>query len=215
MAGILIITAMMPDFGGKTSDFKVKDGLLHIDLEQGFPEKADFDFNFFSGVSKKPVPFYKAVRVLSEVASDDRIKAILLTGEMTNMTRPQTEEFYKALKELKGKKPIYAYADNIHLRNAMLFCLADSVFIPEIGSVYFTGLSMEPWFYKGLLDKLGIGVDVVMHGKFKGGMENFTRESFSEPFAVTIRDLLDDIYSSMRSQIAEVMAFRKGISTAL
>ena len=57
----------------------------------------------------------------------------------------------------------------------------------------FLGLSSEVIFYKGALDKLGIEIQVVRHGEFKGAVERFIYKKLSDENRLQIQSIIDSL----------------------
>jgi len=54
--------------------------------------------------------------------------------------------------------------------------------------VDFKGLSSEVMFFKKALEKIGIDVQVIRHGKFKGAVEPFILDKLSDENRTQIKD---------------------------
>jgi protease IV len=101
---------------------------------------------------------------------------------MLNGGMASVEEIRNALiafKESSGK-PVYAYGDYFDQKSYYLATVADQIVVHPLGSVDFRGLGGEMMFYTRALDKLGIDMQVVRHGKFKAAVEPFMLEKMSD-----------------------------------
>jgi len=65
-----------------------------------------------------------------------------------------------------------------------------------------TGLSSQMFYLKDILDKLGINVQLIRHGKYKSAGEMFTRNDISEENREQYQTLLNSIWGVWVSQIA-------------
>ncbi len=75
--------------------------------------------------------------------------------------------------------------------SALYFCsAANKVYVNPAGGIRFAGLRTRYFYYKGLLDKLGIRADFVRIGDHKSAPEAFTRESASDVARADKIDLL-------------------------
>ncbi|MFP4459310.1 MAG: signal peptide peptidase SppA [Candidatus Zixiibacteriota bacterium] len=201
--GVLVLYKMLAQEVKVDTD-KLKDGsYLYVDLSREYPERNDFNFSFFMNINKAPLAFYRLIEAVDYAASDDKIKAMVIIGSVNRLNRAQTEELYEAIKRFGENKKIYGYTEYLTMGNAVLLSNCDSIFMPEVGDIIMPGISIQPFFYKGLFDKIGVGFDVIQAGKYKGGMETFVRKEFSEPFEKSIEVLLDDIYDFYKVRITE------------
>jgi protease-4 len=80
------------------------------------------------------------------------------------------------------KRQVYAHAETYMMdqKSYYLATVADKIVIhPEV-AVDFRGLGGEMMFYKKALDKIGIEMQIVRHGKFKAAVEPFMLDKMSE-----------------------------------
>jgi protease-4 len=70
------------------------------------------------------------------------------------------------------------------------------------GELSLNGLSQDVTFYKGAMDRLGVNVDLVRIGEFKGAMEPFVMNESSSPVRRNKDDLLDDVFQRIVASIA-------------
>ncbi len=161
--------------------------MLVLDLSRQIVDRApndpfeDLDIPMFSQV--KTLGLDDIFTSLENAATDDRIKGIYLKLSMANGGMASVEEIRNALIEFKKNcdKPIYAHAEQYMLdqRSYYLATVADKIVIhPEV-SVDFRGLGGEMLFFKNALDKVGIEMQIVRHGKFKAAVEPFMLDKMS------------------------------------
>jgi len=93
------------------------------------------------------------------------------------------EEIRNLLKEFKKNsgKPIYAHADQMMMdqKSYYLATVADKIVVHPEASIDFRGLGGEMMFFKKALDKIGIEMQIVRHGKFKAAVEPFMLDKMS------------------------------------
>jgi protease-4 len=161
--------------------------MLLLDLSRQIVDRApndpfeDLDIPMFSQV--KTLGLDKIFTSLENAATDDRIKGVYLKLSMFNGGMASAEEIRNALITFKSKcdKPVYAHADQYMLdqKSYYLATIADKIVIhPEV-SVDFRGLGGEMMFFKKALDKIGIEMQIVRHGKFKAAVEPFMLDKMS------------------------------------
>ena len=76
-------------------------------------------------------------------------------------------------------KFVVAYADNFTQGNYFLCSVADKVFLNPQGILELTGLASQTLFYKGLMDKVGIEMQIFKVGTYKGAVEPFMLDKLS------------------------------------
>jgi len=162
--------------------------MLLLDLNRQIVDRApndpfeDLDIPMFSQV--KTLGLDKIFTSLENAATDDRIKGVYLKLSMFNGGMASAEEIRNALINFKSKcdKPVYAHAEQYMMdqKSYYLATVADKIVIhPEV-SVDFRGLGGEMMFFKKALDKIGIEMQIVRHGKFKAAVEPFMLDKMSD-----------------------------------
>ena len=71
-----------------------------------------------------------------------------------------------------------------------------------MGAVEITGLSATTQFYKGLLDKLGVEMQIIKVGTFKSAVEPYILTEMSEPSRLQQQQYLGNIWGYISSDIA-------------
>jgi protease-4 len=111
---------------------------------------------------------------------DNRIKGIYLELSSVEAGIASVEEIRDALLKFKESgKFILAYAENYSQKAYYLATVADKIYLNPFGSIDFAGISSKLTFFKGFLDKLGIEMQIIRHGKFKSATEPFTLSQMS------------------------------------
>lgn len=78
-------------------------------------------------------------------------------------------------------KFIVAYADNYTQGLYYLSSVADKIMLNPQGSIDWKGLASQPIFYKDLLQKLGIEMQIFKVGTYKSAVEPFISTEMSPP----------------------------------
>jgi protease IV len=112
-------------------------------------------------------------------------------------------EIRQALKKFResGKK-VVAYGVGLSEKDYYLSSVADTITLNPIGLMEVNGLTSQPTFLAGALDKFGIGVQVVRVGKFKGAVEPFILQELSPENRQQIQKLLDDVWGDWRTTVS-------------
>ena len=144
---------------------------------------------------------------LHEAADDKRIGGIFLHGSFT----PEGYgSGFAALKEVrealldfrKSKKPVIAYLVGPDPRDYYVASAADTVYLNPYGELDLPGLATDPTFFKGALDKYGVNVQVVRHGKYKSAVEPFLTDKMSPENREQTQKLLDDVWGQLVTDVA-------------
>ncbi len=191
-----------------------KNSVLVLNTGITIPERglddplATFDYADFTF---KPTPGVNdIVKNLEKAAGDDNIKGLLIeNGPMVNGWG-KAEEIRMAIERFKESgKFVIAYTDYILTQEAYyISTAADSIFMNPSSLMEFKGISSEVMFYKDALDKLGVNVEVIRHGKFKGAVEPFMGNSLSKENRSQINRFINNIWG----HALEGISVSRGIS---
>lgn len=150
-----------------------------------------------------PVGLIDILRAIESAKTDDKIKGIVLDLSEIESGYGKLTEIRTKLEEFKESgKFIYAYADYYQYKSYYLASVADSVFINPEGQMLFNGMVAEVTFFANTLKKLGVEMQVIRQGKFKGAVEPFVRESLSEENKMQIQAYVNSVYDATLAQIA-------------
>jgi len=142
---------------------------------------------------------------LKKAAVDERIKAIYMDLTYIIGGMASVEEIRNALKTFKEEcdKPIYAYGEMFGQKAYYLASVADKLIIHPQGAIDFRGLGGQMAFYKNALDKLGVEMQIVRYGKFKGAVEPYILEKMSDENREQTQMYLNSFWNHMLKGISE------------
>jgi protease-4 len=182
IALIVVFAAIGSAFDSDTV-IKIKDkSILHLNLNGLIAERANKEQlpDFTSLGEERPVGLDQILSAIRKSAKDDRIKGIYLEGSMCSAGMATVEEIREALKTFKAsKKFIVSYGEIYSQKGYYLSSVADEIMIHPEGGMEFKGLSAQVMFFKKMLEKLEINVQIFRHGKFKSAVEPFDLEKMS------------------------------------
>ncbi len=151
-----------------------------------------------SGADNRTITLRTVLRALDEAAKDSKITGLYLTGNMDNANSTgfaTLKEVRQALQRFRdsGKK-IIAYGVDWREKEYYLGSVANTVAINPIGSFELNGLSSEPTFYAGALQKFGVGIQVTRVGKYKSAVEPLLLTKMSPENRQQLQVLLGDLW---------------------
>lgn len=159
------------------------------------------DFGMFQGV--KTVGLNDILDCIRKAKTDDNIKGIYLNPMDIQAGMATVEEIRAALKDFKTSgKFVYAYGEYLSQKAYYLVTVADSLILNPQGSVDFRGLGGERSFYKKALEKLGVEVQIVRHGKFKAAVEPFLLDKMSDENRLQTETYLNSLWNEMLADIS-------------
>ena len=154
--------------------------------------------------SVKPLGILKAVKAIEIAATDPAIKFIYINPNQMNIGMANLEEVRNALVNFrKSGKAIISYADNFSQGGYYLASVSDKIYLNSDGSGAIVGLGSTMMFFKDLLDKLGIEVQLIRHGKFKAAAEQFVAQGISKENYEQNKEMIDSIWETWITEIGE------------
>lgn len=136
------------------------------------------------------------LRNLQKAATDDNISGVLIENGVMASGWATADEIRKALEEFRQSgKFVYAYTDYLMTQESyFLSTAADNIWINPVSMFVFKGLATEVTFYREALEKLGVEVQVIRHGKFKGAVEPFMLDKLSDENRLQISEYVGSIW---------------------
>ncbi len=185
------------DFTAQITDTPTNDPLSQIDL-----------------ATMEPKPSISLLQVLCSIeaaAEDDNIEGIYIEPSGWGVSMANLEEIRNALVTFKESgKFIIAYNSTFSQSGYYISSVADKIYLEPEGSLSWQGLASNPMFYKRLLDKLDIEVEVFRPTvcKYKSAVEPYIRTDMSPENRAQMQQILDSFWSV----IAEDVASSRGLS---
>ncbi len=184
--------------------------VLKITLDEGFTEAptsdplAQIDFNTFE--VRPTITLLQTLAAIESATYDDNIKCIYLRPSIySTVGAAAVEEIRGALLKFKESgKPIIAYNDMYSQVGYYLSSVADKVYLQPEGMVMWQGMSSNPMFYKGLLDKLDISVEVFRPTacRYKSAVEPYILDKMSDENRAQMQQLLTSMWGTIASDVA-------------
>lgn len=220
VAGMLIFSViwviMMFSFIGSvaalsSSDTPViaKEGVLNMDLSNIVLSEQEQPFNFNGMFSKGTQPtsigMWNAVQAVKTAAADPGIRFIYLRPDGISGGIAEIEEFRKALADFRlSGKAIVAFTENPSNASYYLASVADKVYVTgsKGGMNTLIGLSSQMYFLKDILDRLGVNMQLIRHGKYKSAGEMYIKNQISPENYEQNKVMISSIWNSWASQIA-------------
>lgn len=158
------------------------------------------------GEMPAPLGIYSAINAVNAAAADPAVKFIYMKpdGMMTGIAH--LEEFRKALENFRSSgKAIISYTENPTNGGYYLASVSDKIYMtPYDGGVnMFSGLSSQMIFLKDILDRIGVNIQLIRHGKYKSAGEMFVRSSSSKENMEQNEAMIDSMWDSWADQIAQ------------
>lgn len=199
---------------GEEKTFALKDNaVLKLNLDGNIEDRGarspwgELDLGPF--MPKGNIGLNDIIANLQKAKSDPKIKGIYLEVSNPSAGFASLEEIRNALLDFKSsKKFIYAYAEVYSQKGYYVATAADKVYLNPQGGMEIKGLSSQLMFYKNMLEKLNVEVQIFRHGKFKSAIEPFMLDKMSDANRAQVETYLGSIWNQMVKGISE----QRGIS---
>ena len=200
---------------GETEPVMPREGILQINMsdmtlsEQG--QDADPLASLTGGNAITSVGIYSAIQAINAAATDPAVKFIYMKPDGASAGIAQLEEFRTALENFRSSgKAIVSYIESPSNAGYYLASVSDKIYMTsyEGGMNMFSGLSSKMIFLKDILDRIGVNVQLIRHGKYKSAGEMYIRNSASPENLEQNTEMIESTWRSW----AEKIAASRGIS---
>jgi protease IV len=187
---------------------KIKDNtVLHIKLNQVIQDRTSDNpfenFNFNTLEASNNLGLDQILKNIEKAKNDDKIKGIYLDLTSINAGMATLEEIRNALNDFKtSKKWIISYSEVYTQGTYYLASVSDKIYVNPAGIVELRGLASQLMFFKNMLEKLEIDVQIIRHGKFKSAVEPFMLEKMSDSNREQMEKILNSAWGSMINNIS-------------
>ena len=201
--------------GKQSSLIKPKRKSLTMGLDGDLPENPDIPF-----FGRRPLRFIDYIEGIYKAADDNEIDRMFLNIGTLRCGLAKAEELSGALKYFSSKgKPIYVYLSAPDNLGYLVASEADFIIVPPVSQLRLVGLRAELMMYKGLLDKLGVQLELERVDEYKSAAEPYIYDRPTKANVEQTNRWLDRLYDEFVSTIAAnrdmtVDSIKKLIDTA-
>ena len=170
---------------------------LELDLTQMVSERKPNELASLFG-EKGGTSIEQLLTAIENAASDSRVKALYLHVGGSNLGWAQAEELQEAFARFHNScdKPILAYGEMMSQPEYFLASSADLLAVHPSGVIEFRGMGAEVIFYKGLLDKLGVHMELIRPTScsYKSAGETYVRTNMSDANREQVHSYINSIW---------------------
>jgi protease-4 len=211
---IIVIASITSVFSDamKMNDHEVykpkENSVLRIDLNGDIKERGvknpfgELDLGPF--MPEPSVGLNDIIENLKKAKDDKNIRGIYLEISNPIAGFATLEEVRNALLDFKSSgKFIYAYSEVYSQKAYYLATTANKLYLNPQGGMEIKGLSSQIMFFKKMLDKLDMEVQIFRHGKFKSAIEPFMLDKMSDANRTQVETYLGSLWNHMVEGIAK------------
>lgn len=181
--------------------------ILYLDLKGNMTEryKPQNIMYKMQGYNDETFALDEAIAAIRYATYDDRFDGIFINCNGIASAPASLTELKQALQDFKrlSGKWIISYSDTYNQGDYYVTACADSIYVNPIGGVDLHGLSSTTLYFKDLLDKLGVDVQIFKVGTYKSAVEPFMISSMSEANREQQTVYLGDIWNDMVKSISK------------
>lgn len=216
VVGILIFTVAMGIIGvisilgmvaSTDATPKVKDNsVLVLDLNGVMQERSEDDFyGFLTGGEMSSLGLDDLTEAVEKAKADDNVKGIYIEAGMFAPDGPASVQALrdKLVDFKKSGKWIVAYGDQYTQSAYWLCSVADKVIVNPEGMVDWHGLCTETMYFKDLMAKFGVKMQIAKVGKFKSAVEPYFADKMSDANREQISVYLNGIWGNIVNDVAQ------------
>lgn len=211
MAGGVLFIAVLFFFiaalaGGSGSNPGLKPhSILHLSLNGNLSERyTEKPLDVLKGQGDTGFGLEQTLTAIRRAKENADIDGLYVeAGGLTGATPAMLEEIRQAMEDFRESgKFVVSYGD-MYTQGCYYVCsAADRVVLNPQGSVCWSGMASEPVFYKDLLEKVGVRMQVFRVGDYKSAVEPFTSTRMSDANREQINSYLHSIWGELMADVS-------------
>lgn len=193
-----------------------RSGILLMDMSKiAIAEQAaDSDpLAMLQGQEVTPIGLWDAVQSIKKAEADPAVQYIYLKTDGLNASGiAPVEELRQALEDFrKSGKAVIAYTEYPTSGSYYLASVADKIYMAPYkgGANMMTGVGTQMIFLKDLLDKIGVNVQLIRHGKFKSAGEMYIKSEPSAENLLQTQEMVNSMWDNLAAKICESRGIEK------
>lgn len=213
---LCLIIAVGIAAAGDTKPVMPREGVLQLNMAEITISEQSHEADPFAtlsgGQSTESVGIYSAIKAINAAAADPAVKFIYMKPDGASGGIAQMEEFRNALENFRTSgKAIISFIQNPTNAGYYLASVSDKIYMTsyEGGMSTFNGLSSQLIFLKDILERVGVNIQLIRHGKYKSAGEMYIRNSSSPENLEQNTEMIESVWECWAKEIAE----SRGIST--
>lgn len=187
------------------SETVVKDNsIMFLDLSGNLEERSeDNPFTQFFNEDFNSYGLDDILKSIKKAKETDEIKGIYIQSTFLNTSFASLEEIRNALLDFKESgKFIVAYSDNYTQGLYYLSSVADKIMLNPQGTIEWRGLSSQPIFFKDLLNKLGVEMQIFKVGTYKSAVEPYVGTEMSPANREQVTEFIGSIWNKLLNDVS-------------
>lgn len=180
--------------------------VLYLNLSGTLSDRVEKNplIDFLGGQKETKQSLVDILNAIDIAKNESKIEGIYINAGTFAASSASLKEIRDALVKFKeSEKFIIAYGDIYTQECYYLSTVADEVILNPEGMLDIHGYSSQPMFYKGLLDKLGVDMQIFKVGTFKSAVEPYINTKMSDANKEQVTSYMTDMWKTLAGGIAE------------
>ena len=177
MIGIFVVLGLLGASMSKPAVSLSDNSIFKLELSGVVQERSNDISDYvgmFGGNELSYIGLDDILSTIQAATTNDDIKGIYLKCGILSAAPASVSEIRDALLRFKTSgKFIVAYADNYSQSAYQIASVADKIYMNPEGILQVTGYSLQTVFFKDLLEKIGVEMQVVKVGTYKSAVEPY------------------------------------------
>ena len=205
---IFTFTALIASSIKKDGNQKIEENsILYLDLNTTVSEEAslqDFNSILYNGKTDPALLLQPTLTAIENAATDNRIKGIYINAGIVSAGTASAYDLANAIDKFRREsgKWVVAYGETVNQKSYLISSGASEFFINPEGMIQIEGLTGTVMFYTGLLEKLGVGIQVFKVGTFKSAVEPFMLKEISPANRMQMEQYMGSLWDTISEHIA-------------
>jgi protease IV len=179
--------------------------VLLLTLDQPLPEQTNnMEMNPFDFKNKYVLGLNAMIDAIGKAKDDNRIQGIFLDLKQVAIGQASASALREAIEDFRESgKWVYAYGEYYSQGSYFLASAAEKVYLNPQGELDFRGFAVIQPYFKNMLDKIGLDMQVTYAGNFKSATEPFRLTGMSPENRLQVREFIQSIYDAYLLEISQ------------
>ncbi|MDX1971118.1 MAG: S49 family peptidase [Candidatus Sumerlaeia bacterium] len=185
----------------ESADAPTTKSLMPVLILDGVMDERSTPFTF---LDQEVQSLHDVIEWVDLAAKDEEVKALAVQIRNPMLGLSQTTELRNAfLRFRETEKPLLFFADSLTLKTYYLASSGEQVILPPVGGLFTYGFSFRFYYFKDMLEKLGMQAQVVNTGDYKNALEPFTHQEMTEGTREQFTAIQSDLVEYIGTAIGE------------
>lgn len=202
-AAVVILLALVPAVSLLSGTGLEDRSVLRLDLRGVLSERSGGAPLGVLGMDRLSPSLEDMLGAIREAAGNGKIAGIYISAGALSAAPASLQELRKALVGFRRSGKFVVSYGGVYTQGAYYVCSAASrLFLNPAGEVEWRGLASESVFYKDLLEKAGIRMQVVRAGSYKSATEPFTSSEMSPENREQVTRYVSGVWSALKKDVS-------------